>query len=241
MTEIRLDDPELAAVPLVADSRTTLGGRGTEAPDEPDDRISLGRPVCVALPPDLVDADAQVFLQGRPQSQFCLLALTCSFRADDDAPIERAWIEVRLETQAPEGSDAPIAWSMEPLSVSDPMHVEETAKLDASLKLTTPLVPVELGPSVGREKKVVIDRPLPWVEAHREGTSRPSWIFSRTAIVDVRGPHRLRTVVELPAGATGQAEISAGASLRLKALGLIPYRARLDRLPEHQKVTLTTS
>jgi hypothetical protein len=127
---------------------------------------------------------------------------------------------------------------MEPLSLSDPMQVSYATKLDGSLKLTSDVIPIEIGPSVGREKTEAFERLVPFVEAHREGTSRLSWIFSRTKLHDVRGVHRLRTVVELPAGAIGRAEISMGASLRLKLLGLIPYKARLDQLPEHQVVQL---
>jgi hypothetical protein len=236
MTELELADPTLDPVPLGIE--TKLGGGAGDAPEEQDDRISIGRPTCIALDVNSVDEEARVFLQGQPDVTFWLLGLTCSFRADDDEPIERAWLEVRLETTQPTGAAAPTAWSMEPVKLSDPMQVTRVTKLDGSLKLTTPVVPIEVGPSMGRETTESAEQELPFVEAFREGTSRPSWIFSRTKITDVRGIHRLRTVIELPAGATGRAEISAGASLRLKLLGLIRYKAKLDRLPEHQAVRL---
>ena len=235
MTELDLAAPPLDPVPL---GRETKLGAADSAPEEQDDRISIGRPACVALDMDSVDEEARVFLQGRPDSTFWLLGLTCSFRAVDDEPIERAWLEVRLETTQPVGADEPTAWSMEPGKLSDPMQVTRVTKLDGSLKLTTPVIPIEVGPSVGRETTESSERELPFVEAFREGTPRPSWIFSRTKVTDVRGVHRLRTVVELPAGATGRAVISAGASLRLKLLGLIPYKAKLDRLPDLQTVQL---
>jgi hypothetical protein len=237
MTQLDLADAPLESITLGLEQRVTLGA-AVQAPSEQDDRISLGRPACVALDVGTVDEAAQIFLQGRPESTFWLLALTCSFRAVDDEPIEKAWIEVQLETVEPPGSEAPTAWSMEPLSLSNPMQISQVTKLDGSLKLTSTLVPIEVGPSVGREKTVEFETLAPFVEAHREGTPRPAWIFSRTKVTDVRGVHRLRTVVDLPAGTSGRAEISAGASLRLKRLGLIPYRAKLDQLPDHRVAEL---
>jgi hypothetical protein len=44
-------------------------------------------------------------------------------------------------------------------------------------------------------------------------------VFTRTSITEIRGVHRLRTVVELAAGSVGQADISAGAILKLNRLG----------------------
>jgi hypothetical protein len=233
MTELEFADAPLEAVPLGLDRRVTLGA-ATDAPDEQADRISLGRPACVPLDVDTVDEGARVFLEARPAATFWLLALTCSFRAVEDEPIEQAWLEVRLNAVQPPGSEAPTAWSMEPLSLASPMQISQVTKLDASLKLTSPVVPIELGPSIGRETTEEFQAEAPFVEAHREGTSRPSWIFSRTKMTDVRGVHRLRTVVDLSAGATAQAEVSAGARLKLKRFGLISYKARLDDLPEHQ-------
>lgn len=237
MTELEITDTTLLPVTLGLDQRTTLGP-ATDAPGEQDDRISLGRPTVVPLDVNTIDADTRLFLAGRPESMFLLLALTCSFRAVNEEPIEQAWIEVQLQTQQPADADDPTAWSMEPLSLTSPVQVSEVTRLDASLKLTSPVVPIELGPAAGREKTEAFEVPMPFLEAHREGTSRPAWIFSRTKIMEVRGVHRLRTVIDLPAGATGRAEVSAGATLRLKRLGLIPYRALLDQLPEHRIVQL---
>lgn len=235
MTELDLPDPTLEPVPLGLDRRTTLGTKGG-TPDAPRDRVSLGRPACIALDVATVDAQARVFLEGKPESSFWLLALTCSFRAVDDEPIEKAWLEVRLQTTTPDGAQPPTAWSMEPLALSDRLQVSKQAKLDASLKLTSPVIPLEIGPSASSETTKTYEREVRYVEAYREGTARPSWIFSRTPITDVRGVHRLRAVIELAAGTTARAEISAGATLRLKLLGLVPYRAELDDLPEHESL-----
>ena len=239
MTELKIADTALLPVTLTLDRRMTLGPMA-DAPGQQDDRISLGRPAVVPLDMSTVDTDARAFLEGRPSSKFFLLALTCSFRVVHDKPIEQAWIQVQLSTLQPAGCDDPTAWSMEPLSLTSSLRISETTKVDASLKLTSPLVPVEAGPSMAGEKTEAYQVSIPFVEAYREGTSRPAWIFSRTKITEVRGVHRLRTVIDLPAGATGRAEVSAGATLRLKRLGLIPYKALLDQMPERKVVQLGT-
>jgi hypothetical protein len=233
MTNIELTDGALEPIPLAP--RVTLGP-GEVAPAEQLDRISLGRPACVPLDPTSVDADAKVFLASKPGSAYWLLAVICSFRAIEDEPMESAWLEIKLQTIRPGGGPVPTAWSMEPLTLQDPMQISRVAKLDASLKLTSEVIPVEVGPSWGKEVTSSYSKRLPYVEAHREGTARPSWIFSRTPVTEIRGVHRLRTVVELPGGATGKGEISVGATVKLKRLRVISYRARLEQLPDQRTV-----
>lgn len=231
MTEFTLEDTPLEPVTLMLDERVTLGaGAGRPAPDKQSDRISLGTLRCRALTADALDADSRAFLEQNPGSNYWLLDVLCSFRMVEEAPIERAWLEVAL-TELIGGTSDPTAWSMEPLSLSDPVKISQVVKLDGSLKLTSPVVPLDLGAGGDRTTTAEFEKKVPYVEAYREGTSRPSWWFTRTAVTEVRGVHRLRTVVELPAGAGARAVVSAGATLRLKFVGLLPYRTPLEDLP----------
>jgi hypothetical protein len=205
-------DQPLEPVRLAPDRRVTLGASKTAEPTYETDRISLGRPVCVPLDAASVDADTRVFLESRRDSTYWLLGITCSFRAHDQEPMESAWLEVQLRDVEPDGVGDPTAWSMEPQSLHDPMEVSRVAKLDAVLKLKSDLVPVEVGPSVSKETGNAFTKRLPYIEAHREGTARPAWIFTRTPVTEIRGVHRLRAVIELPASATGAGEVSVGAA-----------------------------
>lgn len=234
MTRIQVPDPPLHSVMLAPDERQTLGSASSADPQH--DRISVGRPAFAPLDLETVDADSRVFVQSRPGSAYWLLAVTCSFRALDDKPIETAWLELRLETIRPDGMAPPTAWSMEPLVLQDPTEITSVVTLDASLKLKSGIGPVEGGPSAKRETTEKLTKRRPYLEAFREGTDRPSWIFTRTESTDVRGVHRLRAVAELPAGASGQVETRVGATLRLKRFGLVPYRANLDDVPDIQRV-----
>ena len=67
MTEVKIADTTLLPVTLSLDRRTTLGPMA-DAPGQQDDRISLGRPTVVPLDVSTVDADARVFLEGRPSA-----------------------------------------------------------------------------------------------------------------------------------------------------------------------------
>ncbi|QTE00782.1 hypothetical protein [Streptomyces cyanogenus] len=237
MTSLDITDPVLEPVTLDLAQRVTLGSR-RQPPDEQPGRIALGRPVCLPLDLATVDEEARIFLSGRPDSAFWLLALVCSFRAVEDEPMESAWLNVRLRTVRPAGAEPPTAWSMEPLALADAVEVSKTVSLDAELKLTSVLVPIEVGPSAGREWTRSYERSETYVQAHAEGSAQPSWFFTRTPVREIDGVHRLRTVVELPATAVGEAEVSVGATLKLKRCGLIPYRTDPDRVPAPRTVRL---
>lgn len=244
MTLIDLGEPpELIPLTLQIDRRELLEtGSAPAGPPALAERIAIGRPLCAALDAAAVDADTGPFLAERKDSTFWLLGLTCSFVALEDAPIGRAWMEVRLEPASPrERGEPPLAWSMEPLSLSDPVQIAKSAKLSASLELASELVPVEVGPSTELGRTSAYTQKAPYVEAHREGTDRPTWIFTRTKVTEVRGVHRMRTVVELPAGTAARAAVSVGATLELKKFGLIPYKAELAELPEHQTINFGTT
>lgn len=238
MTLIDLGEPQdLIPMALQVDRRVTLDSRvALGAPQEVSGRIAIGRPLCTALDVDAVDAETRPFLAARKDSAFWLLGLTCSFLALEDAPINRAWLQVRLDSLPPEETAESLAWSMEPLSLSDPVQIAQSTKLSASLKLRSELVPVEGGPSTERGKTSEYTRNAPFVEAHGEGTAKPSWIFTRTKVTEVRGVHRMRAVVEMPVSRATRAEVSVGATLRLKKFGLITYKSELADLPEHQTV-----
>jgi hypothetical protein len=237
MTTLQFSDPELVPVNLQLVDRPTLGA-AKSPPRQQLERISIGRPTIQRLDRSTLDTDTWRSLEQAPNSTFWLLLLTCSFRAISSAPFETSWLQLTLQTLRPAGAIEPIALSMEPETFSDDVQLSKEIKLDASLKLKSPHIPLEVGPRIAGKTTKTITRHEPYVRAHGERTAKPSWMFYRTASIEIGGIHRLRTVVEMPAEAVGQAEISAGATLRLKALGLIPYRADLNELPEQRLVQI---
>jgi hypothetical protein len=53
-----------------------------------------------------------------------------------------------------------------------------------------------------------------------------------TDVSPIRGMHRLRLIVETASGSSGRAEISVGATIRLRRKRLFRFRAALDKVPE---------
>lgn len=230
MTTFDLPEPELLSVRLDPEQRETLGT--AEVVNAEADRVSLGRPICQPVDPDTVDADTKPFLTGRPDSTFSLLGLTVGFAYDEDNPLGSAWVDVTLRRQAPADAPEPVAWSMQPLSEADPVNVAKKATFDASLKLKSQLLPVDIGPSASRETDRSYTQRAVSVEASGEGTSAARWTFFATEVSPIRGTHRLLLIVETASKCSGRAEISVGATIRLRRRKLFRFRAALDKVPE---------
>lgn len=230
MTTLDLPDPELLSVRLDPEQRQTLGTVVTVTPQ--DGRVLLGLPVCQPVGPDNVDADTKPFLTQRPDSVFSLLELVVSFTYDEDNPLESAWVNVTLWRQTPPGAPEPVAWSMQPLSEADPVNVTKKATFDASLKLKAQPLPVDIGPSVSREGDRSYTQRAVSVEAFGQRKSAAGWRFFKTEVSPIRGTHRLLLFVETASGSSGRAEISAGATIRLRRRKLFGFRAALDQVPE---------
>jgi hypothetical protein len=238
MTVLDLPEPTLLTVSLQPESRVTLGpGQVAEALR---DRLSFGRSVH-ALDPASVDEEARVFLAGRSDSRFYLLALTVSFKPDEQNPLESAWVDVTLSARTPADAPQPVAWSMKPLTESDPVSRSRKISLDGSLKLKSDVLPIEAGPGVMLELGRSYEQRAFSVEALREGSSRPRWNFYSTEVSEIRGVHRLSLIIETGAGSSNEAEVGVGATVRLRRLKIFRYRAPLDEVPEAAHIALPPS
>ena len=236
MTTIDLPDPDLVPVALRPHERVTLGN-GEEA-EAAYGRVALGVPTVQPLTQDRLDEDAQHFLASRSSSRFVLLTLTASFTFDESQPFETAWVDVRIAPAGEASETAPVAWSMRPVTEADPTGVVRTVTVDASLKLSFPGVPVEAGPSASRAQQETFQRPWIKIEALGEGTSSPRWVFYRTDASDIRGMHRLCLVLDIPSAVTARAEVSVGATLRLRRFKVFRYTAALQNIPDVASVLL---
>jgi hypothetical protein len=230
MTTLDLPEPELLSISLDPEQRVTLGAPVVVGPQT--ERVSLGRPVCQPVALETVDADTKPFLTGRPDSIFSLLGLVVSFAYDKANPLESAWVDVALRRQAPPDAPEPVAWSMLPMSEADPVNVTKKATFDASLKLKGQPLPIDIGPSTGRQNDRSYTQHAVSVEAFGEGTSTVRWAFFATEVSPIRGTYRLLLIVETAGGSSGRAEISVGATIRLQRRKLFRFRAALDNVPD---------
>ncbi len=236
MTTLELPEPELFPVSLVPHRRVVLGGV-SESQDQPG-RLALGRPVLQPLTVETVDEDARAFLRCRTGSRFTLLTLTASFIHDEEKPFESAWVDVTIRCQDAPGVEQPVAWSMKPRLESDVTTILRKVSVNASLKLTIPGLPAETGPGASRERSETFESHMIKAEALNEGTSTPRWVFYPTEATEIRGIHRLCTVIDIPASVPGTAQISMGATIRLRRMKIFRYAAALTNVHEVAVVTL---
>ena len=236
MTTIDLPEPDLIAVPLSPHRRDVLGPAGKVG--EETGRLALGLPVLTPLTLETIDEEARAFLRSRSNSRFTMLTLTTSFASDEDNPFESAWVDVKISCPRSLGPAAPVAWSMRPRSEADVSTVVRKVSIDASLKLSMPGIPVEAGPHAGREKNETFNRQIIKVEALREGTSDPRWEFFPTETTEIRGVHRLCMIIDIPVTETGLAEVSLGATIRIRRMKIFRYSAALTDVPQVARVEL---
>jgi hypothetical protein len=229
MMEIELPKTELQPVMLEIEERETLGLRGS-APSEAPDRIAIGKPQCLALDRATLNRRARRFLKARSGSSYYLVAFDCSFRYEEERPLESAWLRIDLLIPEERVEGTATAWSLEPLLQYDAISVSRTVSLSAALKLTAGVgVSGELGPSGERQTIETYERRAVFLEGLGEGTSSPAWSFTRTPVAEIRGAFHLRLVAELPAASRAEGVVSVGATIKHRVLGgIFSYSANLD-------------
>jgi hypothetical protein len=188
-------------------------------PDSLEHRVSLGEPHATRLLADNLDAVAADYLRSaEQQATFYLLSLFISFRPQDDAPLVSADVSVLLTHDGPANLAAPIAWSMDPTEVSEPVKARTEVAFTASLGL----VKAEVSRTIGSEPRETFLLGL------GERQSNPEWQFRTTSgQPQLTGLHRLTTVVCAPSATVCQAGIIVAATVRKRRAGLFHYRAEL--------------
>jgi hypothetical protein len=219
--DIELDDPPSRDVSLEPDVTRT---RGASVPPEyrgpVANRLSMGGPVVRRMSSGSTDdAELQRFMQEEAgDSDFYLLRLTCTLRPDDDEPFTEVLLGVALSSADP-SRDAPIAWSMAPVRLVEPVEISKSVSLSPSLKILG--VGVEPKAEVA-EKRVRQDV---FLEALYELESTPTWAMYRTRSSALQGLHRFNLVVKAAKGSITVGEVAATAKIERKRFGVIGYEA----------------
>jgi len=196
----------------------------------------MGGPVVRRISNDSTDdVELRRFLQeDAGDSDFYLLRLTCTLRADDDEPFTEVLLGVLLSA-ADAGLDAPIAWSMEPARLAEPVEISRSVAFGPSLKI--------LG--IGLESKVDVgekrERQDVFVEALYELESTPTWAMYRTRSTALQGLQRFHLVVKAARGSTTVGEVAATAKIERKRFGVIGYEAVWPGAPAPISFALPTA
>lgn len=189
-------------------------------------RISVGGPVYRRI--DAVsadDAELRRFLEAEEaESDFYLLHLTCTLRPAQEEPFTEALIELDLAQSG--GTEAPIAWSMDPDLACDPVELSRTVSLGPTLKFSG------VGVDLKAEQQRKVTRQEVFLEAMYELESTPSWGLYRTASSELRGLHRFRLVVRTPKGSVVSGTTLIEAKVQRRRFGVLPFTAALADIPE---------
>lgn len=195
--------------------------RGDERDDQPlEELIAIGGPVSMPVTAaDLAgDDEAAVFVEARKESfSFHLVHLACAFRPLDDEPFVTATLRVELLRGDGLETPRPIALSIKPRRLGEPVEVTRSVRLGASLKI--------FDSGVEEEEKRTFDDPF--LEGLNELRPDPSWELRRTRHTEIRGSQRFILVVQSPKGCLGNGTVSLSATVRRKHLGLLGYNAKL--------------
>jgi hypothetical protein len=240
MSRFLLTGEEFHDVELEPEDRVTLGVP-VDLSDVPRKRIALARPLVQPMDVSAVDADTRPFLQAAVGREFYLVRLGCSFRHDVQQPFISAWLQadLRLGDDSPDGIAS--AWSLYPVSLSDPAEMTREVEIDPSLKLTGVAgVSVDVGVSGKRSTQARYTSSMIFLEGLGAGTSSPAWSFTRTDAHEIRGEFWLSFVAEVSAGHGAEGVVSAGATIRKRTLRRSYVVALKDR-PDLAQLRLTST
>jgi hypothetical protein len=223
-----MPDPPVRDLVLTPKADSFRGGTasGPEAAESLRRRISIGGPVYRRIDTDSTDdAELRRFVAGEAaDSDFYLLHLTCTLRPAEEEPFTEALIELDLAQD--DGAGAPIAWSMQPDRMTDPVEVSQTVSLGPTLKF------YGVGMDFTGERQRTLTKQQVFIEAMYELESTPSWGLYRTSSSELRGLHRFHLVVRAAKGARVSGTGLVEAKVRRKRLGVLPYTANLADVPQ---------
>lgn len=187
--------------------------------------ITLGGPLAVQITAADIpeDNEAGSFMKTRIDNfSFYLVHFACAFRPADGEPFLTVRIQMRLERGDGVEEPRPIALSMKPIRLEEPVELSRTLKLGGSLKI--------LDASVEEQEKRTIKQVF--LEGLNELRADPLWEFHETRLTQIRGSQRFILVIQEPKRAAGRGTIAVSATISRKRFGVLPYRATLPDQPE---------
>jgi len=222
MVTIEVQETTFHDLTLEAEPRVTRG-KGSLPEHLLNGWVSLGEPVAVSITSgDLFkddDALRQLVEAQSAKYRYHLIYLACTFRAREGEPFVNAYLEVRLAHLNGDQEKQPIAISMRPFRLENPVEISRTVNLGASV----PLVPQVINAETGIELTETATQQDIFLEALNEGQSNPVWGFYRTARAEIRGMHRLFLITRTPTEVAGTGTVKLSATVQRKHFGIIPY------------------
>ncbi|UQA33222.1 hypothetical protein [Streptomyces sp. HNA39] len=199
---IELTDPRLTTYDIVlnADDPTRGPGQGSADAREPAalaGRLRLGGPHALRLTPEELAADPELARYAEEQAalyEHHLVRLALTF-VPQTSGLRIKFANVSLQLTSGWGPK-PIAHSMDPIRLTDPVQIERVRRLGPQLSLLG--ADASLG-EISRTVGYTTNQPL--VQALDLGGSSPAWDFRPTTATELSGTYPLSLVVRCGAGA----------------------------------------
>lgn len=172
--------------------------------------IELSEPASITLQKEPIGDDkelAQFLSANAGRFRYDYVRLGCSFHASSPERLEKAWLYVTLQPQKLAGGDAPISWSIAPLSDYDLKEETTKAEIGADAKILTA--------KIGSESKIA--KKIYSLRGFREGGPNPYWEMISTQASSLEGVFRFHMVVRSLANTLtiGQVRLEAVISNRV--------------------------
>ncbi|MFI1373030.1 hypothetical protein ACH4UY_13560 [Streptomyces longwoodensis] len=198
---IELADPGLTTHDLVLDSDDPARGpeqgpSGVREPAALSGRLRLGGPHAVRLTPEELTADPELARYAEEQAalyEHHLVRLSLTFVPQAGGPrLKFANVALHLTS---DWGPKPVAHSMDPIRLTDPVQIEHVRRLGPQLSL------LGADASLGEMSRTVgYTTNQPFVQALDLGGSTPAWDFRPTAATELSGTHPLSLVVRSGTG-----------------------------------------
>ncbi len=216
---------------LKPDQSHVTKGLGIGESNQLNGWISLGEPVALPIGVDQAredNKDLRRFLElNGGQFKFYLVHLACTFKPSSGEQLLKAWLTVQLAREDGSPGSPPIAWSMKPGRLAQPVSVSRTVEIGVSLKLAD----IVEGPEAGVKQEKIWTESQIFLEALNELQSDPVWEFTRTDTAEIRGGYQFVLVVRCPRETACLGSMRLLATVERKRFLLISYRSDFPDAP----------
>lgn len=202
--------PRLAFRDLTLRSNEPTTRRRTASAVDVDRMISIGGPEVVRIAlADLADDDEiRPFVAARADFSFHLLHIACSVVPETDLLLTQVSLDFILSCLDVQARPAPVALSMTPERLDQPVELSHTVRLAAPLKIV----------DIGVERAETTTTTQVYVQAMNQLRADPKWLLIRTDSVEIKGMQRFAMIVQAPSNG-GQGTLTVRATVKHRSWG----------------------
>lgn len=219
-----IPQPDVQERPLDFTALTRYRGEGEESQEAAsplDGRVFLGGPIAFLMTGERYPDMSKYLIADAAHYQYYEVHLSLSFKAADKSP-PLHHVSLSMHLRSTNGAERPIAWSMAPDRINDPVSREVSFEIRPQIKVAG-VVEVSAG-AVSGSSPLLSD---PFLIALGELGPDPSWELRRTS-QPLDGRQRLILVVR--AAKDADAEIGFEVTASTKTSVLRRFRALPDPL-----------